>query len=262
MKGGHVAERKRYWNNSVARGVRVLELFESGREEMTLSEIARNMETAPSGIYSIVTTLEDLGCLARNPETKRYRLGLKILELSSRLTGSMDIRDEARATLKQLAADHRANSHLAVLFEEQVLYIDTEITAATFVLPEIIGRRAPTYCTALGKVLLAHNTDAAERVLSREPFPALTPRTITTAEKLRRQLLQIVERGHAIDREEFHEGIVCIAAPVRNYRGEVAAALSVSIASTRLKQEPLSAFAESIMRGANAVSERMGWAGS
>jgi DNA-binding IclR family transcriptional regulator len=238
----------------------VLELFESGREEMTLSEIARNMDTAPSGIYAIVSTLEDLGCLTRNPDTKQYRLGLKILELASRLIGSLDVRDEARATLRRLAADHRANSHLAVLYDDEVLYIDTEITAATFVLPEIIGRRAPSYCTALGKALLAYNPDAADRVLSAEPYPAMTSRTITTGDKLRRQLLQVVERGHAVDREEFHEGIVCIAAPIRNFRGEVAAALSVSIASSRLKQESLSGFVESVMRGAREVSERMGLA--
>ena len=255
-----MADRKRYWNHSVARGMRVLELFESGREEMTLSQIARNMDTAPSGIYAIVSTLEELGCLIRNPETKQYRLGLKILELASRLIGSLDIRDEAKATLRRLAADHRANSHLAVLFDGEVLYIDTEIAAATFVLPEIIGRRAPSYCTALGKALLAHNPDAADRVFASEPFRAMTPRTITTADKLRRQLLQVVERGHAVDREEFHEGLVCIAAPIRNFRGEVVAALSISVAATRLKQEALSGFVESVMRGAREVSERMGLA--
>ena len=253
-----MAERKRYRNASVMKALRILEMFESGREEMTLSEMARSMETGPSSIYSILCTLEDVGCLARNPDTKRYRLGLKILALASSLIGSLDVRDVAKGTLKGLAAEHRANSHLAVLFEEEVLYIDTEVTAATFVLPEIVGRRAPAYCTALGKVLLAHNPDVAERVLSGKSLQAWTPRTVTSPQKLRRQFLQIVERGYAVDREEFHEGLVCVAAPIRNYRGIAIAALSLSVSASRLREESLSGFASAVTEAAAEVSRSMG----
>jgi len=240
------------------KAMRILEMFEPGREEMTLSEMARSMETGPSGIYSILCTLEELGCLARNPDTKRYRLGLKILALASSLIGSLDVRDVAKATLKRLASEHRANSHLAVLFEEEVLYIDTVITAATFVLPEIVGRRAPAYCTALGKALLAHNPEAAERVLSARSLKAWTPRTVTSPEKLRHQFLQIVERGYAVDREEFHEGLVCVAAPIRNYRGSAIAALSMSVSASRLREESLSGFAGAVTDAASEVSRNMG----
>jgi len=254
-----VASPRKYTNASVAKALRVLDLFESGREEMTLSEIARSMDAQPSGIYSIVSTLLEHGCLSRDPDTKRYRLGLKILAFANHVIGSLDVRDLAKATLKELAAKHRANSHLAVLFEDEVLYIDTEITAATFVLPEIVGRRAPAYCTALGKVLLAHHPDAAERVLNGTSLEAWTPRTITSPQKLRSQLLQILERGYAVDREEFHEGLVCIAAPIRNYRGLAVAALSISVAATRLRTEQLSGFATAITSAAGDVSKSLGF---
>ncbi len=255
-----MVERPRYRNSSVARALTILGLFESGRENLTLSEIARIMDTSPSGVYSIVNTLEELGCLERSPDTKKYRLGLKLLSLASRLLDTLDVRDVAKKTLRKLASERRGNSHLAVLFENEVLYIDTEVTAATFVLPEIIGRRVPPHCTALGKVLLAHTPEAFENLLaSGKPLEQITSKTVTSSQRLRQELMQISERGYALDREEFHEGIVCVAAPIRNYRGLTAAALSVSISASRLKHEPLSQFIGAVIAAAEDVSRGMGY---
>jgi len=110
----------------------------------------------------------------------------------------------------------------------------------------------------LWKVLLAHTQEVAERVLSKGSLPALTPRTLTDPEVIRRELAGVVARGYTVDWEEFHEGNVCLAAPVHNYRGRVVAAISVSLVKTRLMHDTLERFARAVEDRAREVSSAMG----
>lgn len=253
-------ERERYLNTSLARALRVLDLFDSNRRELTLTELAQAMKTRPGSIYPILHTLQRFGYLVRDPDTKRYRLGLKLIAQANHLLSSLDVREQAKPVLRRLARELGANAHLAVLYENEVLYLDREEAAPSVVIPSVIGRRVPPHCTALGKVLLAHSPEATERVLSGKKLPALTPRTITDPESLRRGLAQVRKEGYALDQEEFHEGNVCVAAPVRNYRGTVVAAISVSIAKSRLDHKPLDRFKVAVVEGAKEISQAMGYA--
>ncbi|MCR4392410.1 MAG: IclR family transcriptional regulator [Candidatus Acetothermia bacterium] len=251
-------ERERYLNTSLAKALGVLDLFNGAPNGLTLTEVARAMGVRPGSIYPIVYTLQRFGYLDRDPETKRYRLGLKILAQAHHILASLDIREQAKPVLRRLARELEANAHLAILYEDDVLYLDREEAAPSVVIPSVIGLRVPPHCTALGKVLLAHNPDVAERVLARAPLPALTPRTLTDPEVIRRELVGVRARGYAVDWEEFHEGNVCVAAPVRNYRGRVVAAISVSLVKTRVEHEPLEGFIRVVVAGAQEVSQSMG----
>ncbi len=253
-------ERERYLNTSLAKALGVLDLFNGAPNGLTLTEVARAMGARPGSIYPIVHTLQRFGYLDREEETKRYRLGLKFLVQAHHILGSLDIREQAKPVLRQLAREIGANAHLAILYEDEVLYLDREEAAPSVVFPSVIGRRVPAHCTALGKVLLAHTPEVAERVLSMGSLPALTPRTLTDPEVIRRELAGVVARGHAVDWEEFHEGNVCLAAPVRSYRGRVVAAISVSLVKTRLDREPLEGVVRAVVAGAQEVSRAMGYA--
>lgn len=255
-------ERERYLNTSLAKALGVLDLFNGAPNGLTLTEVARAMGVRPGSIYPIVYTLQRFGYLDRDPETKRYRLGLKILAQAHRILASLDIRDQAKPVLRRLARELEANAHLAILYEDDVLYLDREEAAPSVVIPSVIGLRVPPHCTALGKVLLAHNPEVAERVLARAPLPALTPRTLTDPEAIRRELEEVMARGYAVDWEEFHEGNVCVAAPVRNYRGRVVAALSISLMRARVDREPVDRFIKAVTQGAQEVSGAMGWTGT
>jgi len=127
------------------------------------------------------------------------------------------------------------------------------------VIPSVIGRRVPPHCTALGKVLLAYDFEALEHVLAKGSLPALTPNTITNPEVLKRELERVRSQGYAMDWEEFHEGTICVAAPVRNYRGRVVAAISVSLSKTRLTHDPLDRFVHAVTAGASEVSQALGY---
>lgn len=252
-------ERERYLNTSLAKALRVLDLFNGVEGGLSLTEIAQRLGTQPGSIYPIVYTLHKFGYLARDAETKKYHLGLHILALANQILSSLDVRERAKPVLKKLARALEVNAHLAVLYEDEVLYLDREEAAPSVVIPSVIGRRVPPHCTALGKVLLAHDQETLERVLAKGPLPALTANTITNPEVLRRELERVRAQGYAVDWEEFHEGNICVAAPVRDYRGKVVAAISVSLPKTRLAHDPLDRFVKDVTSAAFEISGSLGY---
>lgn len=249
-------------NTSLAKALRVCELFDGERNELSLSEIARALGSRPGSIYPIVYTLAESGYLERDPDTKRFRLGLKFLALANHILSSLDVRDKAKPVLRKLARELQVNAHLAVLYEGEVLYLDREEAAPSVVIPSVIGRRVPAHCTALGKILLAYHPGEADRLTRAGEFPKLTPRTISDPRALREELEKVRLQGYAVDDEEFHLGNFCVAAPVRNYRGTVVAAISISLAKSRLEEEPREKFVEAVLAGADGVSRAMGYDGT
>ena len=255
MKG-----KDRYLNASLARALTLLECFGADEPDFSLTELADRIGTAPGSIYSITQTLERFGYLERDSATKRYRLGLKILVHAHSVLSSLDIREQARPVLKRLARRLDANTHLAVLYQGRVLYLDREEAAPTVIIKSVIGRLVPLHCAALGKVFLAHDPTLVKTVCKRGVLTAVTPWTITEPSVLKEQLPRVVATGYAADLQEFHTGNACVAAPVFDFRETVVAALSASFISSRLEREPLDRFASTVVEGAQEVSRAMGYA--
>ncbi len=249
----------RYINTSLAKALEVLDLFDDRKSRLSLSEIANSLGVRPGSIYPILYTLMRYGYIDRDPETKKFHLGLKLLTHANKILSSLDLREKAKPFLRRLAKELSANAHLAVLYGDEVLYLDREEAAPSIVLPSVVGRRVPAYCTALGKVLLAYQPKVAEQVLAKKEYPALTQHTITNAKELKQELERIRSQGYAIDNEEFYEGNICVAAPVRNYRGTTVAAISISLSKGRVSQESIDKFIQKMTATAKDLSEEMGY---
>ena len=147
-----------------------------------------------------------------------------------------------------------------MLSNEDVVYIDQVTGTRSIVAVSWVGRRTPLHCTSNGKVLLAHMP--AGRPVPRgwtSELAAMTPRTITDAAALDRQLDEIVRRGYAQTVEELEEGLNAVAAPIRQADGTVAAALSVSGPAFRMRPMDLPRMARLVMDGADAISRRLGY---
>jgi len=254
-------QKERYINTSLAKALNILDLFDGDRQEFSLSELARGLGLRPGSIYPIVYTLWKRGYLERDPDTKKYRLGMKILSQANHILSSLDIRALAKPVLRRVAKELGVSSYLGILYEEEVLYLDREDAAPTIVTPTVVGKRVPAHCTALGKVLLAYQDEVAQRILSQEELPAFTPNTITSPRLLRHELEKVRQNGYAFENEEFHEGNACVAAPVRNYRGKVVAGISLSFAKSRLERDPLETFVAAVTAGALEISRAMGYSG-
>jgi DNA-binding IclR family transcriptional regulator len=125
-----------------------------------------------------------------------------------------------------------------------------------------VGKRAPLYCTALGKVLLAYlSTEERKKILGEKMLPRLTENTITDKGELKKELNKIKKQGFALDREENEKNIYCIAAPIRNYQGEVIAAISISSPIFRVDKNVQNNLNEALIETSKKISKRLGYNG-
>jgi len=217
----------------LAKGLNLLEELAQSAEGMTAVELADSIGVHKTSVYRYLNTLLQAGYIKTNGDG-RYHMGNKILELSSQLLRRMPLRETAHPFLVKLSADIQKTVHLCVLDGHDVIYIDKVESQRSLPLLSRIGSRAPAYCTAVGKILLASMpTDQVISLLRESTLPKRTPTTITDPMHLLEELKTTAERGYAIDNGEHEEGIKCFAAPIKEYSGEVIGAVSI----TGLKRE-------------------------
>jgi DNA-binding IclR family transcriptional regulator len=249
----------RYNATSLARALSILDLFEPATPTLSATQIARRLRVRPGSLYPALGTLERFGYLERRPD-KRFRLGLKLLERGHTILMHLDVYEQARPALKELARSLSANAHLAILHQGQVLYLGREEASPSSVFPSIVGRLVPAHCTALGKVLLASLSPADRRdLLAGRPLERRTAKTITSLRRLEADLAAVKAKGYAMDDEELHEGVTCFAAPIRDHAGEVVAAISISLLKARVTEARMDKIAQPVIHTATLISGAMGY---
>lgn len=246
-------------NNSLDRGMRILELFDRNTRSLNAKQIADLLEVSATTIYPFLRTLAMHGYLEVD-DRKHYRLGLKLLERAGAVSSVLDVRGVARAEMEALSRELHANTRLAVLHNCEVLYLERMEGGPDVTLGEVVGVSVPPHCTALGKVLLAYQPRIdRERIVSSLPLPAITEKTVTTRERLNEELALTLEQGYAVEHEEFHLGGACIAAPIRGSQGRVIAAISTSLFASRAQGDELRQIAKAVMSAANRISSKLGY---
>jgi len=214
--------------SSVAKAVAVLGAF--GKDAGTglgVSELARRADLSKSTTFRLLAALEETGAVERAGTS--YRLGPLIHGMTDIAgdAGTERVRELLTPWLIELYTATKHTVHMAMLDGPQVVYLNKLHGPQAAPAPSRIGGRAPAFCTGVGKALLAHDHELAERVLA-GPLPRWTPRTITDPERLRAELAEIRRTGVAHDREEIQPGLTCMAAAVTGPGGRAVAALSVS----------------------------------
>jgi DNA-binding IclR family transcriptional regulator len=123
-----------------------------------------------------------------------------------------------------------------------------------------IGQRAPVYCTALGKTLLAHQPeDELSRIIKEIQLKPFTKNTITTKRRLVEELKVIREKGYALDQREYEEDVECIGAPIRNHLGEVISALSISGPHKKINTPKEKQYIDQVIKATSLISSNMGY---
>ncbi len=244
---------------SVDRALSILEYFSLDRPEGGVSDIARTLGLNKSTAFGILCTLERRGYVEQNPETGRYRLGLKMLEMGNIKLAGFDLTRAAHPILRELADRMEETVHLAIYDRGEVVYIDKVEADNAITISSFIGKRNPSYCTGVGKCLLAFQRDEEIERIILEGLPARTARTITDPAAFRKELAAIRETGRGHDEEEFVAGLFCAAAPVRDNRGNVCAAISVSAPTIRTSREKALLMSDAVDRAARTISTTLGF---
>jgi DNA-binding IclR family transcriptional regulator len=243
----------------VDRVVDILETFATIGPELGVSDVSRALGLKKATAHRLLASLLRRGLVAQDPVTRRYRLGMKLWELGSLATSQLDWVDRVKPFLQHLTDVTGETSHLAVLNDGQVLYVDKVESTRSLRMPSQVGKRLPVHCTGVGKALVAFlPEEVLKSVLARRGMPRMTAHTITDRDVFLRQLADVRERGYAIDNEEIDEGLTCIAAVVRDHTSHVVAAISIAGPTSRLRPETQGDRAREVVGTANAMSRALG----
>ncbi|WP_028547959.1 IclR family transcriptional regulator [Paenibacillus sp. UNC451MF] len=245
---------------SLDRALRILDLFDEQESELKITEISRKMDLHKSTVHSLLKTLQEHRYIEQNPETGKYRLGMKLLERGHLLLQHLDIRAVARAELLELASATGQTSHLVIQEGREGVYIDKVEGPRAVIRYSRIGRRIPLHCSSVGKVLAAFMPQAElERLLQGYDFTVHTSRTITDKASFIQELEQVRRDSYAMDDQENEPGVRCVAVPIRNHTGQVIAAVSISTLISNVNDAELQAFIPVLKSSGERISNQMGF---
>ncbi len=214
----------------LARAAALVGAFDERAPVLTLAELARRTGLPKSTTHRIVAELVALGVLERQaagPSGEGYRLGMWLFERGELVPAHRSLSEAALPVMEDLREATRQRIHLAVLEGVDVVYVEILGTSGVDVTSRT-GGRLPAHATGVGKAILAYSSVATVRARIEAGLPRLTPRTIATPGGLVRELRAIRTVGMALDREESHLGVSCVAAPVFGADHKVRAGLSVT----------------------------------
>jgi len=245
---------------SVDRALRILDLFDEYDKELKLTEINERMGLHKSTVHSLLKTLQMHHYIEQNPENGKYSLGMKLFERGHYVIQSLDLRTVSKEHLVELSKETGRTVHLVIHDGKEGIYIDKVESSNATVLYSKIGRRVPIHSSGVGKALVAFKTpEELEKILDGYEYTKQTPNTLTDKDSFLKELNSIRERGYAIDNEENEPGVYCVAMPVKDYTGQVIAAISSSTAASQITNHDLEKSVENLKLTAAKISEKLGY---
>ncbi len=240
---------------SFARGLTVIKTFNAQNPEQTLTEVARAADLTRAGARRILLTLVHLGYVEN--EGRLFRLTPKILDLGFAYLTSMPFWNLAEPVMEALVDKIAESTSVAVLDETEIVYVLRVPAKKIMTVSLSIGSRLPALWTSLGRVLLSGKTNDELRLLiANTPAPEQsTARTILDPDALLAELIKVRRQGWAVVEQELDEGLISMAAPIRDRQGRIIAAINISgNAQRRSIQEMKDGFLDLLLDAAEHIS--------
>ena len=245
---------------SVERVGAILDYLAEKPKGERLSVMARELGLNKSTAFGLVSSLEALDLVSQNEETGRYSLGVKLLRYGAAYQKNTDMISVASPVLSRLAEEYHETTHMAVRLGNEAAYVGKAESAKSIRIASNVGGTMPLYCTAIGKVLLTAMTEGElQSYLQSVRFVRFTRHTLTDGEALLRELAEVRSQGVAYDRCEREDGLVCIAAPVRDLHGKVVSAISMSMPEDRFQRYQSRDLEKSVLAAAREISHFLGY---
>ena len=243
---------------SLDRALRILAIIADG-DGLSLSEVAAASGLAASTAYRMLTTMEGHGMVEFDRTDQLWSIGVETYRMGSAFLRRRKLVDRARIVMQDLMEKTGETANLGVAEDDCVVFVsqvETHQAIRAFFRP---GTRSSFHASGIGKAILAHLPgERVTAIVRKEGLETYTPKTITDAPALARDLLQIRERGFSIDDEERHPGMRCIAAPVFNEFGEPVAGVSISGPTVRVTLERVADIGPLVRDAAAEVTRTIG----
>lgn len=245
--------------SSVTTAIHLLKTFTEADQELGISELAKRLDVAKSTVHRLASALLDEGLLQQNPETGRYGLGVGLFSLGSLVRARLDVTAESKLVLNTLRQETEENVRLAVLERDHAVFLHDFEGPQTLRLRSSTGQLRPAFCTAEGLCLLSGLRGPQLSQFLKFPRVARTDQTETGEDGLIQRIRHVKRRGYAFEDEECDPGTRCVAAPIFNAEGRIAAAVGVAGPRARIRKSQVPGLAQKVIAAGDEISQRMGF---
>jgi DNA-binding IclR family transcriptional regulator len=245
-------------SSTALKALRVLEIVAAEPRALALAEIAKRAGMNKSATHRMLATLLAAGYVRQDDHSRRYALSYRVVSLSRNLLADNEVVRLARAILERFSAETGESVHLAVLDGMETVLVQRVKGSRLVAVDFQVGDRSRLHCTSIGKALLAFQGPDVVQSVILAGLPALTARTITQPDVLRRELRHVQERGFAIDDRELSDDMRCIAVPIFERDAPVRMGFSCSGPATRFTLDYLDQLRRPLMAGAQELSAQLG----
>lgn len=237
----------------------VLRLFTPSRKQIGVTEAAALLRRPKSTMSRWLTAMEDAHFLERNAESGLYRVSMRLAAVGEMARQATSLQRTARNALEQLTAATGETSNLVLLVGREGVNVESIDSPQPILHMGSLGRRFPVHASAAGKVLIAWLPEEALATLLPVSLESCTSFTITNHSRLREELAAVRDCGFAVNYLELEPDLVGVGAPVRDHRGAVVAALSISAPASRMARDAVPAAGAHVVKAADMLSRDVGW---
>ncbi len=251
-------------NKSAARTIEILELLAASAKPLTQTEISKSLDMPKTSTFELLYTLLDKGILEfENEEMKTFKLSIKTFEIGASVIRKINLRKVAHPLMDELSRETRETVFLGIEDKGDIIYFERVDYGDAFAATVGLGTRRPTYCTALGKALLAsYPLEKLDKMFGSSTLEPKTAYTITSYSGLLGELEKTRNRGYALDDREVEDEIFCVAAPIFDWSDKAVAAISIGSLCVRMNEERIANFGKLIQKTALEISRRLGFSGN
>ncbi|MDA9497620.1 IclR family transcriptional regulator [Bradyrhizobium sp. CCBAU 11357] len=241
---------------SFAKGLMLLSSFRGEYSSLSLVDMAEITGMNKSTVQRLAFTLEALGYFAKDPQTRRYRLTPKSLEIGTGYLQTSELVERANPYLHELNGTTGESCNLLEPCETDMIYVSRFAGHKQISVPIALGQRLPMYCSSAGRAFLAALSPAAsDAILAQSKLQAFTHKTEIDPQALRAVIQEARAAGYATSNEQYYIGDIAVAAPIVNAQGDPLAALNVAVPFSRWTLDSvIEQLAPQVVNTARAIS--------
>lgn len=245
-------------DTTILKGLSLVEALAASGEPCGVTELSKQLDLTKSNVHRLLQTLAARGYVRNCAGSGRYELTPKIWELGVAVIGRLDVKQIAREYMEHLAKFSGETVHLSILDRDEVVYVDKVDSPQPVGAYSRVGGRAPAYCVATGKAMLAFAPSEVVDAISLK-LKAYTPQTLVSPTELKAELARVRDAGYAINKGEWREGVCGVAAPIRDARNNIIAAIGISGPMERFKPRIVKQVAPTVVSVAQKIAARLGY---
>ena len=226
-------------NSSIKRALQIIEIVASSNQAMTATEINRQLQLPKPTIHRLCAQLVEENFLQASFDGKGFVCAKKLNNIALSVLSNNDFnRAQRHRVLENLSSKLGETCNIAVLDGDMSIYFDRVETHWPLRVQLQVNDRVPLHCTASGKLFLSELSSVQRsRIINRLPLTQHTDNTLTSSQALKPELSRIKKQQIGIDNEEFLQGMIAVAVPIRDQHQRMFAVLAMHAPTARISIE-------------------------